>query len=241
MTSSLVHTTLRAFGFAGALTGGLVLATVAYAWSSHKRLATLVGFEGVGVFTFTTSPTGADFMLAHVGERKNDTTGAMEVKLSVPGGKVEVVDVFSAIVRDPLLFIANSPLAVALETAVREYKEETGVKLDAKTIDPVLVTGHGKTTTGKPVYVFARAIPWLDSGDWKSMMLVRKLAVSDKDTDEFTDVEQIKWPLDPADLARFRKFNRKPLEIMLKDAEFQAKLEELRDKCRRRMAERKAE
>jgi 8-oxo-dGTP pyrophosphatase MutT (NUDIX family) len=180
-----------------------------YINASHQRTAKKLGFEGVGTTMVVSSRTdpGDMRLVAYVGDRVvNKDTGEKKRVLSVPGGKVEFwKDVLATLIWRPLELFKSPQYALAEQTAVREYKEETRVGIKPSDLFLVRVTGHGETTTGKPVYLFqaVREVD-LDDPDWKESMLPAK-------TKDFYDVVMLPWPLTFGFLEQFRGFNKKIL------------------------------
>ncbi len=201
------------------------MGVVAYAASSHARMAWCAGIEGVGVCSFVTDPkSGRKSLVLYEGKRKSKKTGVTSVVKSVAGGKVEVKDAFMAVCRDPLLFLANPPLAIALEAAVRECAEEARTNVVTHEMLKFLaesgrgVPGEpGVTTTGMPTFIFVAAVreAALDDGapqpDVSDMLGPRH---PDPEKNEFDTVTAVPWPLTPEQVAELRGFNQKMLRAI---------------------------
>lgn len=199
------------------LVGGLA-GYAAWASTSHERLSRAVGFEGVGVVPFcnlTTATGKVRAIVAYSGERLDKKTNTMKTVLSVPGGKVESVDVIMAIKREPIFFIMHPAIAIALETAVREMREETGVDVPPKKLFFDAFIGHGHTDTKQPVAVFSWEAP-IDPADsaWKDAMLKPNNAKKKDGKDEFTGVVIVPTPMNKKEQKEFRGFNQHVLAAL---------------------------
>lgn len=180
--------------------------------ASHQRTADVFGYEGVGVVRLAKNrehpyQTG---LVAFIGERVvNKKTGETKKVLSVPGGKAEFLkDLFAALFGRPGDLWKAPQRTLAETTAIREFKEETGVDIKPKDLELVTITGHRdpvtgdkKTTTGQPVYLFQMATELdLSNDQWKKTVLPA-------DTKDFKDVTIAPFPVPFNWVMQFRGFN----------------------------------